>query len=93
MPVVKKSAKAVAKSPAKVDRLDPDGDTAVRDLEDYGADQIAAVNRQAFNAPRRAVTLTQNVLTVDLTALAALSQGKRQSALKVARNVLDRANQ
>lgn len=78
MPVVKKSAKADAKSPVVKDE---------------------PVERKVYAPPpapvfkREAVTFADSVLTVDLTALDALPQGKRQAAVKVARTVLDRASQ
>lgn len=78
MPVVKKSAAAVAKSPAVKD------EPVVR--ETYSPAPAPVFKREA-------VTFVENVLTVDLTALEALPQGKRQAAVKVARNVLDRASQ
>lgn len=101
MPASKKPAEKrvvrdedVAVPTSKVDRLDPDGLSAVRDGEDYGKDQNAAANRQTYPSLKRgAVSFTENVLTVDLTALETLSQGERQVAVKTARTVLDRANQ
>lgn len=86
MPVVKKSAAAVAKSPAKNQGMVQVGDDGV-----LPAPGLILPDHKP--APREAVTFAENVLTVDLTALDALPQGKRQAAVKVARNVLDRASQ
>lgn len=38
----------IAQTGDRADRLDPEGQTIIRDAEDYEADQKAAINRQAF---------------------------------------------
>ena len=81
MPVVKKSA-AKRETVVRPVPVVPEHGPGVR-----------AVEGPVPTVKREAVSFTENVLTVDLTALDALPQGKRQAAVRTARNVLDRASQ
>ena len=82
MPVVKKSAakRETVVRPALV-------------VPEPVSSPFRQVASPAVTVKREAVSFTENVLTVDLTALEALPQGKRQAAVRTARNVLDRASQ
>lgn len=87
MPVVKKSA-AKREKPVV---LSEDEKSVL--LADVAPADMVEVSSPVPTVKREAVSFTENVLTVDLTALEALPQGKRQAAVKTARAFLDRASQ